>query len=137
MGSNCSATMSSYTAGRPTTRAERALYLGGAPGVGSRFLEPERKTTMLLGPYDNLQNRCMDLTSETGKLKKENEGLTKELSDANALITYLKKESDLHMNLVEKEQSGMMLGLCVSVLKRKIARLRPFGGGTKSLRINW
>eukprot|EP00658_Telonema_sp_P-2_P005815 TRINITY_DN12198_c0_g1_i1.p2 TRINITY_DN12198_c0_g1~~TRINITY_DN12198_c0_g1_i1.p2 ORF type:complete len:153 (+),score=39.85 TRINITY_DN12198_c0_g1_i1:188-646(+) len=93
---------------RPSTRAERALYLGGAPGVGSRFLEPERKTTMLLGPYDNLQNRCLDMTSENSKLKTENARLAKELAEANALIAYLKKEGDLHMSMVHKEQSEAM-----------------------------
>merc|ERR1712010_152842 len=93
------------SAAMPSTRAERALYLGGAPGVGSRFLEPERRTTMLLGPYDNLQNRCLDMTSENSKLKTENTRLTKELEDANKLIAYLKNESDLHMGMVQREQS--------------------------------
>eukprot|EP00658_Telonema_sp_P-2_P005816 TRINITY_DN12198_c0_g1_i2.p2 TRINITY_DN12198_c0_g1~~TRINITY_DN12198_c0_g1_i2.p2 ORF type:complete len:118 (+),score=39.67 TRINITY_DN12198_c0_g1_i2:209-562(+) len=63
---------------------------------------------MLLGPYDNLQNRCLDMTSENSKLKTENARLAKELAEANALIAYLKKEGDLHMSMVHKEQSEAM-----------------------------
>merc|ERR1711934_46365 len=92
----------------PTTRAERALYLGGLPGVGSRFLEPERKTTMLLGPYDDLQARCLEMTDELRQLKAENESLKRGNSDSEVLINHLKKESDLQMGLVAREQQEAM-----------------------------
>jgi len=89
----------------PRTRAERALYLGGLPGVGSRFLEPERKTTMLLGPYDNLQNRCLEMTDELRKANASKSELEQELANANLLINHLKREADLQMGLVAKEQN--------------------------------
>merc|ERR1711934_1294645 len=88
----------------PSTRAERALYLGGLPGVGSRFLEPERKTTMLLGPYDDLQKRCMEMSDELRAVKAENESLKREVSNSDCLVNHLKRESDLQMSLVQREQ---------------------------------